>query len=186
MGTNLFDSFDDIALEAGTLPLWAARAPYRPHERVCLRRVPRVEGWREDEASRRALEQIEREPWVDAVSQDGKQVWLRLRNSWIEEAGASLESGAERSNTDIADGKRFALNFWDANSTKALHVGHLRNLALGNALGAALNEAGGEVERRSIICDVGRSMGEAMAGVARSGRHPRLSPGHGPQSEHLG
>jgi arginyl-tRNA synthetase len=185
MGTNLFDYFDDIALEDEALSLWAPRAPYRPHERFDLMLVPRVEGWREDEASRRALEQIEREPWVDAVSQDGKQVWLRLRNSWIEEAGASLESGAERSNTDIADGKRFALNFWDANSTKALHVGHLRNLALGNALGAALNEAGGEVERRSIICDVGRSMGEAMAGVARSGRHLGSSPGNGQKSDHF-
>ena len=86
---------------------------------------------------------------------------------------------------DVAAGRRFALNFWDANSTKALHIGHLRNLALGNALGNALGEAGGEIERRSIICDVGRSMGEAMAGVVRSGKYPQGSDGNGVKSDHF-
>lgn len=187
MGTNLFDYFDDVARGDEAEALWAPRAPYRPHERFDLMLVPRVREWREDEASRHALEQIKREPWVDAVSQDGGQVWLRLRSGWIEEAGAGFEPGAgeEGANADIAAGRRFALNFWDANSTKALHVGHLRNLALGNALGAALTEAGGQVERRSIICDVGRSMGEAMAGVARSGRHLGSSPGNDQKSDHF-
>ncbi len=110
---------------------------------------------------------------------------MRLANSWIEEKGADLEAGGAEAgaNADIAGGRRFALNFWDANSTKALHIGHLRNLALGNALGSALTEAGGQVERRSIICDVGRSMGEAMAGVLRSGRH--LQAENGEKSDHF-
>jgi arginyl-tRNA synthetase len=63
------------------------------------------------------------------------------------------------------------VQFWDANATKALHVGHLRNLAIGNALSAALAQAGAKVERRSRISDMGRAMGEAMAGVMQSGRH---------------
>ncbi len=187
MGTNLFDYFDDVARGDGTDALWAPRAPYRPHERFDLMLVPRVQEWHEDEPSRQALEQIESEPWVEAVEQEGKQVWLRLHNGWFEEAAADLEAEAAdaQANADIAEGQVFALNFWDANSTKALHVGHLRNLALGNALGAALTEAGGKVERRSIICDVGRSMGEAMAGVARSGRHLGSSPGNGQKSDHF-
>jgi len=63
------------------------------------------------------------------------------------------------------------MQFWDANATKALHIGHLRNLAIGNALSAALAQAGAKVERRSRITDLGRAMGEAMAGVMQSGRH---------------
>lgn len=187
MGTNLFDYFDDVARGGEAEALWAPRAPYRPHERFDLMLVPRVQEWREDDASRQALEQIGREPWVDAVTEEGKQVWLRLKSDWIGETGAGLEPGGvdATANADIADGQVFALNFWDANSTKALHVGHLRNLALGNALGAALTAAGGRVERRSIICDVGRSMGEAMAGVARSGRHLGSSPGNGQKSDHF-
>jgi arginyl-tRNA synthetase len=185
MGTNLFDKFDEIAQQDEALAHWTPRAPYRPHERFDLMLVPRVPDWREHEAPRAALAQIERQPWVDAVEQEGEQVWLRLKSGWIEEAGAGLEPGAggNGENADIADGRRFALNFWDANSTKALHVGHLRNLALGNALGAALIDAGGEVERRSIICDVGRSMGEAMAGVVRSGR--QSLPENGQKSDHF-
>lgn len=185
MGTNLFDKFDEIARGDEALALWAPRAPYRPHERFDLMLVPRVQEWQEDSGSRKALERIEREPWVEALDQSGKQVWLRLRSDWVEETGAGLEpgEGAARPHGDLAAGQRYALNFWDANSTKALHVGHLRNLSLGNALGAALTEAGGKVERRSIICDVGRSMGEAMAGVVRSGR--QSLPENGQKSDHF-
>ena len=182
---NIFDYFDDTAGGEGDEGLWALRAPFRPRDGFDVMLVPRVPGWQEDSASRQALEQLEGEPWVDAVERTEKGAWMRLANSWIEEKGAALEAGGTEAgaNADIADGRRFALNFWDANSTKALHIGHLRNLSLGNALGAALTEAGGRVERRSIICDVGRSMGEAMAGVLRSGRH--LQAENGEKSDHF-
>ena len=65
-------------------------------------------------------------------------------------SGSALEAGSgdEAALADLARGQRFAIQFWDPNATKALHVGHLRNLAIGNALAAALAQAGGEVERR--------------------------------------
>jgi arginyl-tRNA synthetase len=182
---NLFDYFDDTAGEDGDEGLWALRAPFRPREGFDVMLVPRVPGWQDDAESRKALEQLESEPWVDAVDSDGKDVWMRLTGKWFEEKAAALaaEGEEEKPHADIAGGQSFALNFWDANSTKALHIGHLRNLALGNALGAALAEAGGQVERRSIICDVGRSMGEAMAGVLRSGRS--LQSENGEKSDHF-
>jgi arginyl-tRNA synthetase len=182
---NLFDYFEDTAGESEDEALWALRAPFRPRDRSDIMLVPRVPGWEDDAASRQALEQLEGEPWVDAVERRDDAVWMRLANDWIEEKGAALEMGGvgAGAHADITGGQRFALNFWDANSTKALHVGHLRNLALGNALGAALTEAGGQVERRSIICDVGRSMGEAMAGVLRSGRP--LQAENGEKSDHF-
>jgi arginyl-tRNA synthetase len=182
---NLFDYFDDTAGEDGDEGLWALRAPFRPREGFDVLLVPRVPEWQHDAESRKALEQLESEPWVDAVQSTGKDVWMRLGSQWFEEKGAALEAEheEEKPHADIAGGQSFALNFWDANSTKALHIGHLRNLALGNALGAALGEAGGEVERRSIICDVGRSMGEAMAGVLRSGRS--LQAENGEKTDHF-
>lgn len=175
MDTNLFDQYDEAGGgENGAVSHWALRAPYRPHERFDLMVVPRSREWREDAAARGALEQIGELPWVATVEAGERNVWLRLEDDWVAERGAELEQGAEAvaGCAEVAAGRRYALNFWDANSTKALHIGHLRNLALGNALGSALTEVGGEVERRSIICDVGRSMGEAMAGVARSGKYP--------------
>lgn len=187
MDINLFDYFDEMGGGGEAQSHWALRAPYRPHDRFDLMLVPRVEGWREDRDSRGALEEIESQPWVDAVEHDDGQVWLRLDNAWVARRGAALEQGEEAvaGCGSVAAGRQFALNFWDANSTKALHIGHLRNLALGNSLGAALTEAGGEVERRSIICDVGRSMGEAMAGVVRSGKYPQMSSENGVKSDHF-
>jgi arginyl-tRNA synthetase len=186
MASNLFDQLDKISTGGEQeRPLWAARAPYQPQDDFDLMLVPRVKGWQEDAEAIVALERIEREPWVESIDRGPKQVRARLASDWIEATGAALTAGEAPSHTDLAAGRRFALNFWDANSTKALHIGHLRNLALGNALGSALSEAGGKVERRSIICDVGRSMGEAMAGVVKSGRHTQSSPGSGTKSDHF-
>jgi arginyl-tRNA synthetase len=175
MDTNLFDQFDDLTGGDSAQAHWALRAPYDPHERYDLMLVPRSRGWREDPGAQRALEQIERLPFVEAVAQENGKAWLRLTDEWVAARGSEIEQGpdAVAGCGEAAAGRRFSLNFWDANSTKALHIGHLRNLALGNALGNALTEAGGEVERRSIICDIGRSMGEAMAGVVRSGKYPQ-------------
>jgi arginyl-tRNA synthetase len=187
MANNLFDQLDEISTGSEGRPLWAARAPYQPQDRYDLMLVPRVKAWEEDAAAIEALERIEREPWVESIDRDGKQVWARLSNEWIDGTGAALVSGkaGDSPHADLAAGRRYALNFWDANSTKALHIGHLRNLALGNALGSALSEAGGKVERRSIICDVGRSMGEAMAGVVKSGRHTQSSLDGSEKSDHF-
>jgi arginyl-tRNA synthetase len=186
MANNLFDQLDEISTGGEQeRPLWAARAPYQPQDDFDLMLVPRVKGWQEDADAIAALERIEAEPWVESIDRDGRQVQARLAGDWIEATGTALTSGEAPSHTDLAAGRRFALNFWDANSTKALHIGHLRNLALGNALGSALTEAGGKVERRSIICDVGRSMGEAMAGVVKSGRHTQSSLESGEKSDHF-
>jgi arginyl-tRNA synthetase len=188
MDINLFDYFDEAGGGDEAQSHWTLRAPYRPNDRFDLMLVPLVEGWREDREALTALDEIEARPWVEAVERGERQIWLRLDDEWVAQRGAALEQGEEAvaGCGDVAAGRQFALNFWDANSTKALHIGHLRNLALGNALGNALAEAGGEVERRSIICDVGRSMGEAMAGVVRSGKYPQGSgEGNGVKSDHF-
>jgi arginyl-tRNA synthetase len=186
MDINLFDYFDEAGGGDGAQSHWTLRAPYQPHDRYDLMVVPRVEGWRENGEALAALEEIGELPWVAAVERGERGVWLRIEDSWLAERGAELEQGADAvaGCGQPAAGRKFALNFWDANSTKALHIGHLRNLALGNALGNALAETGGEVERRSIICDIGRSMGEAMAGVVRSGKYPQGTE-NGVKSDHF-
>lgn len=185
MAANLFDFLDEIATGPEGRPLWAARAPYQPHGRYDLMLVPCVREWQESADALAALDRIEADPIVAQLDREGKQVWARLADDWVERTGEALAAGETVDHSDLAAGRTFALNFWDANSTKALHIGHLRNLALGNALGAALGEAGGKIERRSIICDVGRSMGEAMAGVVRSGKHTQSSLEGGVKSDHF-
>ncbi len=187
MTANLFDYFEEVPMANGAPARWAARAPRRPQQCYDLKLVPRLPRWREDRASLQELERIEGEPWAESVSHDGDGVRLRLRDSWIETVGAALEAGgsAEAGLGDLAHGQRFSVQFWDANATKALHIGHLRNLAIGNALAAALAQAGAQVERRSLISDAGRSMGEAMAGVMNSGRHAHSWPDGDEKSDHF-
>jgi arginyl-tRNA synthetase len=183
---NIFDYIEDGAVQGGQAR-WSARSPFRPRDDFDLMLVPRVPDWRQDEASLQALERIEAEPWVEAVDSDGDEVLLRLDSGWIEETGARLEAGEgiEGAHADLAADRRYAVYFWGANTTKALHIGHLRNLAVGHALGAALEQAGARVERRSLICDVGRSMGEAMAGVVQSGRDQQVWPDGEEKSDHF-
>jgi arginyl-tRNA synthetase len=185
--TNLFDYLEGIPLPGEPLGPWVARAPRRPDQRFDLRLFPRSPAWQTDAASLQALELIELEPWVTSVVRNEDDVELRIDDGWIETAGAALEAGgsAEATLADLAQGQRFSVQFWDPNATKALHVGHLRNLAIGNALAAALEQGGAQVERRSLISDAGRAMGEAMAGVMRSGRHARGFAGTSEKSDHF-
>ncbi len=187
MTTNLFDYFEKLSVGEDEHAPWAARAPRRPRPDYDLKLVPRSPNWREDEASLEAMERIAAEPWVKSVLRREDEVRLCVEDSWIETAGAALEAGgsAEATLGDLAQGQRYSVQFWDANATKALHVGHLRNLAIGNALAAALTQAGGRVERRSLISDSGRSMGEAMAGVVKSGSHEQSWPNSGQKSDHF-
>ena len=147
--------------------------PRRPREDYDLTLVARSADWRSDPDSLAALQRISGEPWVAETLPDGDVVRLRLADGWIETTGAALEAGgsSEAELSDLARDRRISIQFWDANATKALHVGHLRNLAIGNGLAAALAQAGAHVERRSRISDMGRAMGEAMAGIVHSGRH---------------
>lgn len=171
MGENIFNRFDEVAAGESGKVLWAARAPYRPERDFDLMLIPRLPkgvDWREDADALAALDRIEAEPWIASVDRDGRQPTAKLRDEWIEAEGEAIRSGA-RGNGEFADmaaGNRYAVYFWGANTTKALHIGHLRNLAVGQAIAGALKQAGARVENRSLICDVGRSMGEAMAGVA--------------------
>jgi arginyl-tRNA synthetase len=171
MGENIFTTFDRVAAGEGGKALWAARAPYRPEpdfDLMLIPRLPQGTDWREDEEAKAALDRLEAEPWVAALDREGKQPTLKLADEWIEAQGEQIRSGAFGNGTfaDMAANNRYAVYFWGANTTKALHIGHLRNLAVGNAIAGALKQAGARVENRSLICDVGRSMGEAMAGVA--------------------
>jgi arginyl-tRNA synthetase len=184
---NLFDYFETAAELGGAGGRWAARTPLRPSDRFDLKLVPRSADWRQDNSTLQTLERLERESWVASLQRNGAGVELRLDDGWIEMIGNTFEEGdpCEERLSNLEQGGRFCVQFWDANATKALHVGHLRNLAIGNAVAAALTQAGAQVERRALISDAGRSMGEAMAGVMRSGRHVQAWPERDEKSDHF-
>ncbi|HXA55637.1 MAG TPA: arginine--tRNA ligase [Solirubrobacteraceae bacterium] len=105
-------------------------------------------------------------PDVAAVHARGDSLTVRFADAALARTGARLEAGEARAldARDLLAGEELLVNFCDANPTKALHVGHLRNLALGQALAGALAAAGARVVRQSQVSDYCRSMGEALAG----------------------
>ncbi len=173
---NLFDHLEAVAAGGASPPWWSARSLSEPHPEFDAKLISRVDCWQDKRRAREALERVEQNPAVERLRPEGREVWVRLSESLLEGLGERFEdpSAGLPDNGDLLAGRRFVVNFWCANATKALHVGHLRNLAVGNGLAGVFRESGAEVERHSLICDVGRSMGEAMAGVARSG--PQAGP----------
>ncbi len=148
MGENIFNRFDQAAAGDDGQVLWAARAPYRPDPEFDLMLIPRLPkgaDWREDEAAVAALDRIEAEDWVASISREGKQPTAEARRRVDRSAGGGDPRHGRRRDAELADmaaENRYAVYFWGANTTKALHIGHLRNLAVGNAIAGALKQAG--------------------------------------------
>jgi hypothetical protein len=153
---NPFDYFEYLPAETAGGAHWAARAPRRPSDRFDLKLLPRSPTWRDEKSSLDALAQVEHKPWAARATPVDDSVELRLDDAWIETVGAGLQDGdgEQPRLADLTRGQRFSVQFGDAGANEALHVGHLRNLALGNALAAALAQAGADVERRCLVCDV--------------------------------
>jgi len=121
------------------------------------------------EAAPAALAALSADPAIASVEQQGQRFLMRYADERIAATGAGLEGGrfTGMETDDLRAGTRAIVDFCDPNATKALHVGHLRNIALGQAVTMALRAGGAHVERQSHIGDAGRSMGEAMAGYRR-------------------
>ncbi|HKG40219.1 MAG TPA: arginine--tRNA ligase [Conexibacter sp.] len=124
---------------------------------------------RDRELAPQALEALGADSAVASVEQEQQRFLMRFTDERIAATGAGLEAGrlTGMGTDDLLAGTRAIVDFCDPNATKALHVGHLRNIALGQAVTSALRAAGAHVERQSHIGDAGRSMGEAMAGWER-------------------
>jgi arginyl-tRNA synthetase len=121
---------------------------------------------------------------VAAAERAGRRIMLRLDDALVAAMGAELERGvAGMPPAPDADypSRRFMIQFLDPNATKALHVGHLRNVALGQALRCGLLAAGADAWSRSAIGDAGQQIGEAMAGcIEYGGGRVERAPGvHG-------
>ncbi len=134
-------------------------------------------------AAREALAAL---PEVAAVVARSDALTIRVADARVASMGERLEAG-EAGALDaraMLAGAEVVVNFCDANPTKALHIGHLRNIALGQALAGALAAAGARVTRQSQVSDYCRSMGEALAGYMELPTHvtPRT---YGVKSDHF-
>jgi arginyl-tRNA synthetase len=175
--TNLLDRLDAAIAAQGAEGALLTVVPFKPAAadvdlRVCDR------AWGASAAGARALDALAGATDPAAVARADGRLAARFANVRLAALGTTLEHGGEDplATRRVACERRWTVNFGDPNTTKALHVGHLRNVALGNSLASAAEALGMQVVRQSRVGDFGRNMGEAMAGYLRHGE--QLRPEH--------
>lgn len=134
----------------------------------------------------RLLDAMAEMPEVESVKSKKATVSVRLADDYVEALGRELEGGDTSSIAAPANGapERYLVGFLGPNISKALHLGHLRNIIIGNALAAAFERAGAQSESYSLIGDIGRNVCEAMAGYRMF--HAEAGPGRASmKSDHL-
>ncbi|WP_372425775.1 arginine--tRNA ligase domain-containing protein [Salinarimonas chemoclinalis] len=116
-------------------------------------------------------------PAVESVRLAKQKLSLRFTDSFVAalvESRARGHGGGGPGRGSHA-GRRILVDFCDPNANKALHVGHLRNVALGGALAASWRALGAQVTTQSVLCDIGRSVAEALAGLRAAGAEAVLA-----------
>ncbi|MDJ0838631.1 MAG: arginine--tRNA ligase [Acidobacteriota bacterium] len=121
--------------------------------------------WLGGSQGRAFLAELEADPFIDAVVARGPALTIRFHDDYVAALAARLVAGDDDLRAvQPLSGQTIVSGFGGPNTSKALHVGHLRNLTLGHALGAAHAAAGARVVSQSLLGDFGRSVCEAMAG----------------------
>ena len=80
--------------------------------------------------------------------------WLKLFNSWIEEENYGFNKNST--------GKLYMVEYSSPNTNKPLHLGHLRNIFLGDSVVSLLRAVGHQVVKTQIINDRGIHICKSM------------------------
>ncbi|WP_029057613.1 arginine--tRNA ligase [Stappia stellulata] len=133
-----------------------------------------------DGPARTALTSVfEAWPAVESARLSKNRLTLRFTDETLERVADGLAAHPDDPLQlgGTATGTRILVDYLDPNANKALHVGHLRNIALGGALAALWRARGAEVACQSVVCDIGRNIAEALAGVTAAGGLSALAGG---------
>jgi arginyl-tRNA synthetase len=121
---------------------------------------------------------------IEAVRCKNSAILLRFASSFISGLGERLELGEEAlAVKDLLPSRSYLVSFVSPNTSKALHIGHLRNIALGSALLGLLSKSGADVRSESLVGDIGRSACEALAGLEEA-RAQGITP-EGQKADHF-
>jgi arginyl-tRNA synthetase len=122
--------------------------------------------WLQSEEGHRLVAAFRDHPMTAKALRRKSAIHLRFHDEVLGDLEQELAAGSPVGMTaeDLAGDQRMTVSYVGPNTNKALHVGHLRNAFLGEALASAIDAAGGEVRRYNVIGDIGRRVCEAMAG----------------------
>ncbi len=93
----------------------------------------------------------------------------------------ACEAGSAVGESDIGRGETIVLEYLSPNTNKPLHIGHIRNACLGDAMARILESQGFKVERVQIINDRGAHICKSMLmyqkyGEEKTPDNPPLTP----------
>jgi tRNA synthetases class I (R) len=175
---NLIDTVEDLLRACGSQHDAIAQVSRR-RTGPDLYIVGRNADWLSTDVGRATVDAISSHSDVACAECDKDNIRVVLTRGCVERLGVDLEQGLGRTLAvkHLATNRKFIVDYCDPNATKALHVGHLRNIALGHTLASVASRCGGKVVRQSQVGDMGRSMGEALAGYQRfaDGATPELN-----------
>lgn len=122
--------------------------------------------WLHSQAGTDLIAAFAEHPALARVQRHRSAILLRFEDAALAALERRLAAGEPTgmANTDILAGRRFVVSIVGPNTNKALHVGHLRNIVVGQGLAAAMGAAGARVEHHNLIGDIGRRVCEAMGG----------------------
>jgi arginyl-tRNA synthetase len=106
---------------------------------------------------------------IASAQQTKQAVLFKVTDQFVDEGLHELRGLARPRPSQSLAGAPCLIDMCDPNANKPLHIGHLRNLAIGSALGSLLQSAGASVDYQAVVCDIGRSIAEAMAGCSQDG-----------------
>lgn len=121
---------------------------------------------------------------VESARFNKQKLSLRFTNAFIA-ARLARQVAEDSSCVQTKAPAKVVVGFCDPNANKALHVGHLRNVAIGGAISGLWQAIGADVTRQCVICDIGRNVAEALAGLEAAGVS-LLDSTEVPLSERLG
>jgi arginyl-tRNA synthetase len=114
-----------------------------------------------------------------------------------EDAAATAASGVARAKIapfpepmdfepmPVPANEAFVIRYLNCTSNKPLHLGHLRNIALGEATVASLRAIGTHAVGHCVLEDTGRFMSEAMAAIRSAEGAGEIIPAPGPRTDHF-
>jgi arginyl-tRNA synthetase len=85
-----------------------------------------------------------------------------------------INDNEDYGSSELGKGKKFMLEFCDANTHKAFHIGHLRNICLGESVCRILEFSGHDVIRVSYQGDIGPHVAKCLWGFINL--HGRKAP----------
>jgi arginyl-tRNA synthetase len=156
-----------VLAEHAALERCASIVPRRHEEQDAdLRLLFSDRAWLRSQAGADLIAAFAEHPALARAQRHRSAILLRFEDAALATLEQRLAAGelTGMAGTHILAGRRFVVSIAGPNTNKALHVGHLRNIVVGQALAAAMGAAGACVEHHNLVGDIGRRVCEAIGG----------------------